>query len=103
MGGRRIKFYHCCPKEYFDKQYQNGNWLPHYGSTWLALDPRDSYHASQVISQTKVIIELELKLSEVENHSDMDICKRLNRPYYLHRGNVPANKVKLFTELEAAE
>jgi hypothetical protein len=100
-----MKFYHTCPLKYFDKQYQNNEWHPHYGSTWLTVDPRDSYHASQIKSQSKVIIELELDLSEVEDHSDIAICKRINRPYYLYRGNVSADKVKIFTTLneEAAE
>jgi hypothetical protein len=87
-----MKFYHTCPEEYFDKQYTNG-WTPYYGCTWLAETPLESVQGSQTKANRKVIVGFELDINEVENHSDMPVCKRLGVNYYIHRGTVPASKV----------
>ena len=98
-----MKFYHACPVEYLDKQYVIGEWHPHWGSTWLTPDPWHAFQASQMSSARKVIMEFDLELTDVEDHSDMLVCKRLHRSYFIHRGCVPKNQVKIFKELEVSE
>jgi hypothetical protein len=97
-----MKFYHTCPAEYLDKQYVGGEWHPHWGATWLAIDPWHSLQASQQTSARKVIVEFDLAATDVEDHSDMPVCRRLHRPYYIKRGSVAQDQVKIFAELEAA-
>jgi hypothetical protein len=87
-----MKFYHTCPEDYFDKQYTNG-WAPYYGSTWLAETPAESFQGSQTRAERKVIVGFELDINQVENHSDMPVCKKLGVKYYIHRGSVPACNV----------
>jgi hypothetical protein len=95
-----MKFYHTCPAEYLDKQYVGGEWHPHWGATWLAISDRDSLQALQIPSAHQVIMEFELDLNQVEDCSDMSVCKRLHRPYYLHRGPVAKDQVKIFKEIK---
>lgn len=95
-------YYHCLPKKYFDLQTITGDWVPKYGSTWLADSDKHAYQASQINSEIKVIVRFELDDDLVEDHSDMDICKRLGRSYYLYRGNIPKNRFQIHIELEAA-
>ena len=95
-------YYHCCPKEYFDIQTTTGDWIPHYGATWLAETSREAWAGSQRKSADKVIVSFELDDAMVENHSDMPICKRINRNYYLYRGVIPKYRLKIITTLETA-
>lgn len=93
-------YYHCVPKHYFVSQTATGDWIPKYGSTWLADSDRHAYQASQTQGQVKVIVRFELDHSAVEDHSDMAVCKRLNRSYYLYRGTIPKDKMTVVAELE---
>lgn len=95
-------YYHCVPKEYFIAQTTTGDWIPKYGSTWLSDTDRHAFQASQIKSKTKVILKFELDEDSVEDCSDMDICKRLGRSYYLYRGIIPKDKWNLYIELETA-
>lgn len=90
-------YYHCCPKEYFDKQTATGDWIPHYGATWLAETSREAWQGSQMKSADKVIVRFDLDDDTVENHSDMPICKRIKRNYYLYRGTIPKSRMILWT------
>ena len=98
-----MNFYHCLPKEYFDQQTKTGDWIPYYGSTWLADTDRHAFQASQIPAKLKVIVEFNLDEQEVEDHSDMAVCKRLGRSYYLYRGIIPKNKMTVIKQWEAAE
>ena len=87
-----MKYYHTCAVEYFRKQYQNDEWIPHYGATWLA---ETRFHSIRAI-HTKLptlTIAFELDPTEVEDHSDMSTCKRLGVKYYIHRGKITADKI----------
>ena len=69
---------------------------PRHGAVWLAETDRHAFQGNQTRGEPKTVIAIDTAGYEIEDHSDMEICRKTGRPYYILREDfIPISKIKV--------
>ena len=88
-------FYHCMPTKYYDAQINEYGFKPYYGAVWLAETHLEAWQGNQTPKEKRTMISIDTTGLQLEDHSDMPVCKRTGRRYYILRTNfVEIDRIK---------
>ena len=89
-------YYHCMPSRYYPDQITESGFTPYRGAVWLAETDRHAFQGNQTRGEPKTVLAIDTAGYEIEDHSDMDICKKTGRPYYILRQEfIPISRIKV--------
>ena len=84
------------PSRYYPAQITAQGFTPRYGAVWLAETDRHAFQGNQTRGEPKTVIAIDTAGYEIEDHSDMEICRKTGRPYYILREDfIPISKIKV--------
>ena len=92
------------PSRYYPVQITRAGFRPHRGAGWLALTERLAFQGCQTRGEPKTVVAIDTRGYDIEDHSDMDICRQTGRPYYILRSEfIPFERIQLVYQEKARQ